>query len=90
MADPEGAGENLNPVAEDDRSLLQKAGDALGLGGAGDDPSETPEQEPIITDEAREETAAEAEADRCKAIRMNMGANQHGKNKRIAGVRAGK
>ena len=87
--------ENLNPVAPDpaeDLSLLDKVKDTLGLGGgddeAPDSPNEPPDEPPVVTDEFREQTAAEAEVDRKAAIKKNMSGNQGKKDKRIAGVRA--
>ena len=80
MADPENVANDAADSAEvpttEDRSLLQKAGDALGLGGdaSGENP-DVAEPEPVVTDEAREETAVESEAERKKAIRKHMASN---------------
>lgn len=81
MADPE------NGVNEDDRSLLKKAGDALGLGGDGvvrEEDGTPVEAEPVVTIETREQTAAVDEIARKKAIRKHLAGNLGDKNDRVA------
>ena len=88
--------ENLNPANEPaenpvmnedgstDQSLLQKAASALGDDTSEDTFERLIEREPIVTDEYRAQTAAEAEIDRKAEIRKKQNANQRAKNERQA------
>ncbi len=103
MSDPENVGNDATDPAEvptpapdqeaEDKSLLQKAAEKLGLGG--DTPSEDPADEntdpenaPIVTEEALEASAEEEEQDRKAAIRQNMGGNLGDKCARLAETNA--